>query len=114
MEEKTRADEKRYIDAMPLIAEYDKSIQWLKDNIGMLSMNQFTDQMASMQSARKMLLDAPVADVRPVVRGRCSCVGSKNGRGGIYVCSACNGSYPYKTKFCPNCGADMREVGGNG
>ena len=63
------ADEKKYIDAMPLIEEYDKSIQWLKDNVEMLSMNQFTDQMASMQSARKMLLDAPDADVVEVPDG---------------------------------------------
>ena len=57
------ADEKKYIDAMPLIAEYDKSIQWLKDNAKRMSWNQFSDQMASMQSARKILIDAPDADV---------------------------------------------------
>lgn len=61
-------DEKKYIDVEPLYAEYDKSIQWLKDNVSRLSCGQFSEQMASMQSAKKMLLDAPAADVRPVVR----------------------------------------------
>ena len=50
----------------------------------------------------------PAADVRPVVRGRW--VDSKLD-GVPSHCSECN--YPidrfYKTRFCPNCGADMRE-----
>ena len=28
--------------------------------------------------------------------------------GGLWKCSKFNTHYPYKTKFCPNCGADMR------
>ena len=47
----------------------------------------------------------PAADVRPVVRGEWRGIG-KTGR--IFVCSACDKTFPYKTDFCPNCGADMR------
>ena len=28
---------------------------------------------------------------------------------GHYECSLCGDGYGYKTNFCPNCGADMRE-----
>ena len=103
------ADEQKFIDAMPLIAEYDKSIQWLKDNVGMLSMNQFTGQMASMQSARKMLLDAPAADVRPLVRGRWLTHADKRRK--FPYCSECSRDNVNKAQpsFCPNCGADMRD-----
>ncbi len=48
----------------------------------------------------------PAADVRPVVRGAWRRIG-KTGR--IFVCSACDKTFPYKTRCCPNCGADMRE-----
>lgn len=59
------------------------------------------------------VIDAlPAADVRPVVRGRWIPV--TNGRGG-HECSECHNYAPsyqtgaeYLTKFCPNCGADMR------
>lgn len=33
--------------------------------------------------------------------------GKWSGIGGVWKCSNCNGHYPYKTKFCPNCGAQM-------
>ncbi len=48
----------------------------------------------------------PAADVRPVVRGKWRGIG-KTGR--IFVCPACDKTFPYKTSYCPNCGADMRE-----
>ena len=70
----------------------------------------------------RLILNAPAADVRPVVRGKwvehnydpeyLSC---------DFSCSECNvyleeyyfgeGQWPGKTDhyFCPNCGADMRE-----
>ena len=57
-----------------------------------------------------IILDAiksiPAADVRPVARGKWRGIG-KTGR--IFVCSACDKTFPYKTSYCPNCGADMRE-----
>lgn len=45
-------------------------------------------------------------DVRPVVRGKWKKIGKNSF---IFVCSACDKTFPYKTSFCPNCGADMRE-----
>ena len=42
------------------------------------------------------------------VRGKWKLYGvDKRGRGGIFVCLACEKSFPYKTDFCPNCGAWM-------
>lgn len=53
------------------------------------------------------LIDSiPAADVRPVVRGEWRKIGKI---GCIFVCSACDKTFPCKTDFCPNCGADMRE-----
>ena len=48
----------------------------------------------------------PAADVRHVVRGEWRKIGKI---GCIFVCSACDKTFPCKTDFCPNCGADMRE-----
>lgn len=48
----------------------------------------------------------PAADVRPVARGKWRKIGKNSC---IFVCSACDETFPYKTRFCPNCGAYMRE-----
>jgi len=32
----------------------------------------------------------------------------KRGQGGVWACSSCRKCYPYKSDFCPMCGADMR------
>lgn len=50
---------------------------------------------------------ATAADVAPVVHGRWREMDK-----GYYVCSACNAfiTVNYGYKYCPNCGADMREV----
>lgn len=56
--------------------------------------------------------ELPVADVRPVVRGRwvrhyCDEDGKPDG----WACDKCKEWYffgPSKPNFCPNCGADMR------
>lgn len=68
-------------------------------------------------TAEDILFAIPAADVRPVVRGRWV-----HGDYGPY-CSNCDGYPPTRkryghpgdtefdyTKFCPSCGADMREV----
>lgn len=52
----------------------------------------------------------PAADVRPVVRGRFEYISpGRPQHEGFYQCSACAGTTLRPTKFCPNCGADMRE-----
>lgn len=73
----------------------------------------------SIQRACEAIDDAPEADVRPVVRGKWV-RGNENRTSPIkdsYICSVCGEKTlsgfcgnPAKTNFCPNCGADMREV----
>ena len=48
------------------------------------------------------------ADVRPVVRGKWVDEPIKGIR---YHCSVCQGRFDYTWRFCPNCGADMRQTG---
>ena len=57
------------------------------------------------------LNEIPAADVRPVVWAAWRGIG-KTGR--IFVCSACDKTFPYKTRYCPNCGADMRPTSMSG
>jgi rubrerythrin len=58
--------------------------------------------------ARKLIADAPAADVAPVVHGRWIPV-SNTGIGATGRCTVCNkaiyGFVAYK--YCPNCGARM-------
>ena len=49
----------------------------------------------------------PAADVRPVVRGKWEPVGGSVFP--MYACSQCH-AISLGGNFCPNCGADMREV----
>ena len=52
----------------------------------------------------------PAADVREMKNGKWRLIGAdRRCRGGIFLCSVCDKTCPYKTPFCPNCGADMRE-----
>ena len=75
--------------------------------------NDFYKGMAYERNAiLEMLADTPAADVAPVVHGKWI-----HKPGQIYSignCSFCD--YPTETivpyNFCPNCGADMREVQG--
>ena len=57
----------RYIDIEPLVEDYDKSIEWLQNNVQEMSMEEFVPQMTAMQTGKAMLLEAPEAEVRPVV-----------------------------------------------
>ena len=55
------------------------------------------------------VIDAlPVVDAVPVVHSKWKLVGAdKRGRGGIFVCLACDKCYPFTCDYCPNCGAKM-------
>ena len=59
------------------------------------------------------LEDIPAADVRPVVRGKWEAVMLDHERMGCrptaHYCSECHQITWFRTFFCPNCGADMRE-----
>lgn len=57
-----------------------------------------------------ILRDIPAADVRPVVRGRWKRVDPRS-TVVTFRCSECDYyAHMNATTFCPNCGADMREV----
>ncbi len=67
-----------------------------------------------LETARQIAHDLPAADVRPVVRGKWIDVRYDDEElvGGWYTipkCSACEEEAPYKSNFCPNCGAKMEE-----
>jgi rubrerythrin len=59
------------------------------------------------------LKQIPAADVRPVVRGTWTRVDYEP-CGHDYICSECGCMSDGPWNFCPNCGADMREVKPNG
>lgn len=64
--------------------------------------------------AYKIALSAlrPVSreQVEKVWRGEWKLIGAgKTGRGGIWHCTRCEKSYPYKCDFCPRCGAPMTD-----
>lgn len=50
----------------------------------------------------------PVVDAKPVVHGGWVSIGGKGMKSCVQSCTACNRCSPFKTPFCPNCGADMR------
>lgn len=68
------------------------------------------DRNAAIHLVRELV---PAADVRPVVRGRWNRYVYDKKLWANY-CSACKTFLPYgmdwEPNFCPNCGADMREV----
>lgn len=52
----------------------------------------------------------PEEDVQPVRHGRWKLVGADSrGRGGTWICTACNTCQPYVSDYCPHCGAKMDE-----
>lgn len=52
--------------------------------------------------------EAQTGEVEPVVHGYWILRGAdKQGRGGVWVCSACGGCEQYKKIRCPYCGAKM-------
>lgn len=57
----------------------------------------------------------PAADVREVVRGKWETVMLDHERMGCrptaHYCSECHHITWFRTFFCPNCGADMRQTG---
>ena len=82
----------RLIDADALKSVFS---EWLSENSDYRTIPQIID-------------GAPTIDAEPVRHGRWIEIGAdKRGRGGIQKCTACNGTYPYKCKYCPNCGAKM-------
>lgn len=60
--------------------------------------------------AAKVLRPVSREQVEKVLRGEWEPIGAdKRGRGGIFRCTRCRGSYPVKNDFCPHCGAPMTD-----
>ena len=59
----------------------------------------------SIVEAINAIFDIPAESVRLAVLGEWRKLGKT---GCIFVCSSCDKTFPYKTDFCPHCGADMR------
>ena len=61
------------------------------------------------------MLKAGLSALRPITReqvrrGEWEKIGADyRGQGGIWKCTACGKTYPYKCDFCPNCGAPMTD-----
>lgn len=56
------------------------------------------------RAAERAIAGVPIADVRPVVRGKWITYNN------TYVCSVCGISLSFwKSRYCPNCGARMVE-----
>lgn len=52
--------------------------------------------------------------VVPVRHSTWALIGAdKRGRGGVWVCSACEKCYPVKSDHCPGCGAKMDKKDGD-
>lgn len=57
------------------------------------------------------IINAPAADVRPVVRGRKEKAQQQpyfRGHFPTFICSECHREVNKRWKYCPNCGAEMQ------
>jgi hypothetical protein len=83
------------------------------------------DSCDYIEDLQAFLVDAPAADVEPVVRGTWEehPIADTTDEGEQYVamfwqCSNCHGKLIYwnfqRTKYCPDCGAHMMERSGSG
>lgn len=50
------------IDREPLIAEYDKALNWLQDHIGELSCEEYSMQFAAVMMAKTVLMNTPIVE----------------------------------------------------
>ena len=60
--------------------------------------------------AKRDIKAIPAADVRPVMRGKWEYDGQTAKFGNPFRCTRCHEENNDTYNFCPNCGADMREV----
>lgn len=96
----------------------EDAIEQFQKQYDLLSDDYYTPHRSGIADCIEILKDIPAADVRPVVRGkwvtyRPDCRPVCN-----WKCSACSYDFGFGVQpnwnFCPNCGADMREVDADG
>lgn len=72
--------------------------------------HEITDQYVDIRETQQAMrqAEAQTGEVEPVVHGNWILRGAdKQGRGGVWVCSACGECEPCKKNRCPYCGAKM-------
>ena len=80
-----------------------------KDYIDRYSLEKKVHTGMNIIEVMQAIIDAPAADVRPVVRGKWTRVDYEP-CGHDYICSECGCKSDGPWNFCHDCGADMREV----
>ena len=65
------------------------------------------EMRVSSKAAYLVVMDAPAADVAPVVRGRWDLLDDASSKIVKWNCDKCNRISTSKTDYCPNCGARM-------
>lgn len=87
----------RYIDA-------DKFKKYILDRYN-------TMEMVGINQVVNFITEQPTADVKEVVRGEWKEENENTRYTQTYICSMCGQiSSGFKTNFCFNCGADMRDI----
>ena len=91
--------------ALERIREYIEEYGWTVDEHGW-----HTEKWCAMKEAEDVIETIPAADVKPVVHGEWNFI-DKN-KYYRYECSVCHERFEKQMRrnYCPNCGADMREV----
>lgn len=101
--------------------EYDVALQFVYDACTecMESCEEFDGiypdcHKCLLEGVKLKLRHTPAADVRPVRRGKWEAVMLDHERMGCrptaHYCSECHQITWFRTFFCPNCGADMKEA----
>lgn len=96
------------------LVDFDHVTDYISREAALSCFHDWIDRYGHEHSADEMteyqrIEDLPVADVRPVVRGKWEVGGMFDDIG---RCSCCHYMFPSDTamtefRFCPNCGADM-------
>lgn len=94
---------KEYIERMAAIEAFDDSA--VERNYGDVCP----------ESVIRVIEQIPAADVQPVVRGKWITEYEPDGKPYCLHCSVCDDDFSIigittASNFCPNCGADMREI----
>lgn len=90
---------------MPRYVDLDK-LAFMNIDVDTVNRTSYVDIRELQQAMRQA--EAQTGEVEPVVHGYWILRGAdKQGRGGVWVCSACGGCEPHKKVRCPNCAAKM-------
>ena len=104
-----------------LVPDFSDVHKFCEDTLGRpIWTHEFADQDVQKEIREKlrpqiMELVQNIAAIRPITReqvrrGEWEKIGADyRGQGGIWKCTACGKTYPYKCDFCPNCGAPMTD-----